>query len=537
MIASKLFTRILAVSALIFLFGTPALAQDSAPSFIWPEGKKAALSLSFDDARLSNVDVGLSLFKKTDTKVTYYVIPSGMETRKEQWKQAVADGHEIANHTLFHPCSGNFAWARAKALENYNLAAMRAELVAANEAIEEMLGVTPKSFAYTCGQTYVGRGQHTASYVPLIAELFTSGRGWLDEASNDPLFADMAQLQGVEMDGKDFETQIKPLIDEAVQSGRWLVLAGHEIGESGRQTTRIAMLEKLIAYAQKPNSGIWLAPVGTIAEYVNEKRAAGQKTLKDALTLAATFDQGYDADLSLGNSQLYTAPAYNQLEEAKAGMHSTDVSIAEGEGLFGDALHFKSKGKPSIFYQSANNFTYSESDWSGSISLWLSVDPEKELAPGYTDPIQITDVGYNDAAFWVDFSNKNPRSFRMGVYGDLKVWNPDNIGPDEYPGFQKRLLPAKDRPFGSGVWTHVVVTFKGINTEKGSASFYINGKYQGSREITEPFTWDLAKSKIFLGLNYIGKIDEVSLYNQSLTAEEVNTLYQLPNGLSGLLKQ
>ena len=511
-------------------------AQVPANGFEWPEGKKAALSLSFDDARLSNVDVGIPLFRKHDVQVTFYVVPNGMQNRIAEWKQAVADGHEIGNHTLVHPCSGNFPWAKDKALENYTLAGMRNELTAASQQIEDILGIKPSTFAYSCGQTFVGRGRNTRSYVPIIAELFQAGRGWLDEASNDPMFADLAQLQGVEMDGKEFTTEIKPMIDEAIESGRWLLLAGHEIGEGGFQTTRVDMLEQLIAYAKHPDNGIWLAPVSTIAAYVREHREKRYQELKEALTLCSTFDHGIDADLSLGNSQLYTAPTYRQLDEARPGLHSNAITIAENMGLFGHALHFKRKEKPSIFYPAANNFTYSESDWNGSISLWLQVDPEKELAPGYTDPIQITDSGYNDAAFWVDFSDENPRSFRMGVYGDLKVWNPDNIGPDEFPGFQKRLLPATDRPFRSNVWTHVTVTFSGINSGKGTADFYINGRHQGSREITEPFTWELDKSKIFLGLNYVGKLDEVALFNRALSASEVRLLYELPEGLNTFLE-
>ncbi|MBK8500720.1 MAG: polysaccharide deacetylase family protein [Saprospiraceae bacterium] len=145
--------------------------QDSA-AFPWPVGKKAALSLSFDDARLSNVDVGLSLFKKHDVRVTYYVVPGGVQQRLPQWRQAVADGHEIANHTLYHPCSGNFSWARSKALESYSLASMREELIEANQQIKSLLGVEPISSAACCGQTYVGSGTETRSYVPLIAELF-----------------------------------------------------------------------------------------------------------------------------------------------------------------------------------------------------------------------------------------------------------------------------------------------------------------------------------------------------------------------------
>ena len=95
-----------------------------------------------------------------------------MEARLEGWKEIVKDGHEIGNHTLYHPCTGNFPWAREKALENYSLASMRSELISANEQIHEMLGVVPRSFAYSCGQTFVGRGANTQSYVPLIDELF-----------------------------------------------------------------------------------------------------------------------------------------------------------------------------------------------------------------------------------------------------------------------------------------------------------------------------------------------------------------------------
>lgn len=512
-------------------------AQEGGASFPWPGGKRAALSLSFDDARLSNVDVGVPLFNRYDAEVTFYVVPGGVKERLEKWKQAVKDGHEIGNHTLVHPCSGNFAWARDKALENYNLAAMRRELLTANRQIEELLDVTPVSFAYSCGQTYVGRGAETRSYVPLIAELFDSGRGWLDEAGNDPCHADLAQLQGIEMDGKDFEKDIKPILEQAIRDGSWVVLAGHEIGEEGFQTTRVDMLEALLEYVQQPSSGIWLAPVGEVAAYVKKQRSKKVQELSEALTLAATFDEGYEADFGKGDTRLFTAPAYNQLDKARAGMNSEFIERAEGEGRFGDALHFKEKADPVIFYPSEGNIAYDQEDWSGSISLWLSLDPEEDLEPGYVDPIQITDAGYNDAALWVDFSDKNPRSFRMGVYGDLDVWNPENVGPDDNPAFNNRLLPAEYRPFGTGIWTHVVITFSGLNTGEGKAALYINGQRQGEREIPEPFTWELEQSKIFLGLNYTGLLDEAALFDRALTEEEVVRLYQLPGGLSALIKE
>lgn len=253
------------------LLGVVVLAQQSTPTFKWPDGKQVALSLTFDDARASQVEGGTTLLDRYNVKATFYVVPSSVEKKLDGWKKAVASGHEIANHSLNHPCSGNFAWSRSKALEEYTLERMRQEMMEANRRLKELLGVTPESFAYPCGQTFVGRGVDTRSYVPLAASLFVTARGWLDEAPNDPAYVDFAQLTGIESDGKDFE-QILPIIEMARKTGLWVVLAGHEMGKEGAQTTRLAMLEKLIQYAQNSSHNVWLAPVGTVAKYVGEKR-------------------------------------------------------------------------------------------------------------------------------------------------------------------------------------------------------------------------------------------------------------------------
>src|SRR5215467_12927366 len=70
-------------------------AQQTDTTFKWPAGKKAAISLTFDDARLSQVDVGTALLDKYGVKATFFVVPSGVEQRLDGWKKAVANGHEI----------------------------------------------------------------------------------------------------------------------------------------------------------------------------------------------------------------------------------------------------------------------------------------------------------------------------------------------------------------------------------------------------------------------------------------------------------
>lgn len=265
----KLVARFSAVA--FVLICQAAYGQDTTSLFKWPDGKKIAVSLTFDDGRTSQVEGGTALLDQYGVKATFFVMPSSVENRLEGWKTAVANAHEIGNHSQNHPCSGNFEWSRSKALENYSIDQMRNELVESNKNIEKLLGVKPSVFAYPCGQTFIGRGKETKSYVPVVADLFVLGRGWLDEAPNDATYCDFAQLTGMEMDGKNFN-EILAILEKAKQSHHWVVLAGHEMGQSGPQTTRLSMLRELLEYAKNPAHGIWIAPVGTVANYVLSQR-------------------------------------------------------------------------------------------------------------------------------------------------------------------------------------------------------------------------------------------------------------------------
>ncbi len=245
--------------------------QVATTGFSWPEGKKMAISLSFDDARLSQIDKGIPVLDKYKVKGTFYLSPDAMLQRVDGWKTAVKNGHDIGNHSLVHPCTGNFLWAREKALEDYSLIDMGNELDSASRSIELALGVRPVSFAYPCGQTYVQSGLKTQSYVPLISARFATGRTWLDEGPNDPAFCDLAQLTGMELDGKSFK-EIKVLIDKAKENGSWLILAGHEMDEGGVQTSILSTIDSICQYAMDPANGIWIDHVQHVGDYVREKR-------------------------------------------------------------------------------------------------------------------------------------------------------------------------------------------------------------------------------------------------------------------------
>jgi peptidoglycan-N-acetylglucosamine deacetylase len=248
-----------------------ARQEQTHPAFSWPEGKRAAVSLSFDDARLSQVDTGLALFRKLGIKVTFFLEANNIEQRLPGWKRAVADGHEIGNHTMTHPCTANYAFSLANALENYDLQMIAAELDGANAKIQELLGVAPKTFAYPCGQKFVGRGLDVRSYVPLVAGRFIVGRGYLDESPNDPNVCDLAQAMGTPFDDRDF-AEMKTIVDEAIKQGRWVIFVGHEIGKRGYQITDVQALEELAAYLKDPANGVWVGTVGEVGGYIEHSR-------------------------------------------------------------------------------------------------------------------------------------------------------------------------------------------------------------------------------------------------------------------------
>jgi beta-glucosidase len=250
----------------------PAEKDSQNVGFIWPEGIKAGVSLTFDDARLSQIDKGIPLLDKHGVKATFYVSPLQMMKRIEKWKEAVANGHEIGNHSLTHPCSGNFPFARNNALENYTLEEIQMELDSAGRFIRKNAGITPVSFAYPCGQTFAGRGLYLKSYIPLVAASFESGRLWMSEGPNDPEYSDLHQLYGVELDGKSFKEALV-LIQKAAENGQWLIFAGHETDYEGkRQTTLLSTLDSICIYATDPANGIWIDNVHNVASYIKQKR-------------------------------------------------------------------------------------------------------------------------------------------------------------------------------------------------------------------------------------------------------------------------
>lgn len=249
----------------------PSASNIQDTSFTWPEGVDGAISFTFDDARPSQADSGLAVLDKLDVQATFYASIWSLTQRIEIWKDAILNGHEIGNHTLTHPCSANFDTSRPYRLEDMDLERMRYELKESNRQLDSLIGTKPQSFAYPCGQTFVGRGTQVQSYIPLVAESFLSGRGWQDESANNPEVCDLSQLMGFPMDNKNFE-DLKPILDKTMQESSWLILAGHDMGTKKELTTDLKTLEAVIDYVRSSGKNIWMAPVSEIAAYIRSQR-------------------------------------------------------------------------------------------------------------------------------------------------------------------------------------------------------------------------------------------------------------------------
>ena len=230
-----------------------------------PAGARMALSLTFDDARESQLDVALPVLEAHGVRATFYVLPARVRRRPDDWRRAAADGHEIGNHTGSHPCSANFTFSRRNALEDYTLERMATEIDRTSRRLARLLEVETTSFAYPCGQSFVGRGEGRQSYVPLVARRFLAGRGYGSEVPNDPARCDLAHLHAYTVDGMDAGALVG-LVEGDGTDGRWVVTAGHDVGEGGDQTVLVDALDALCRRAAEDD--VWVAPVSEVARHL-----------------------------------------------------------------------------------------------------------------------------------------------------------------------------------------------------------------------------------------------------------------------------
>src|SRR5262245_11750473 len=85
-----------------------AQQTETAAPKLW-QGKKAAIVLTYDDALDVHLDKAIPALDSLGFKGAFYLSAAfpGSKNRISDWKKAAMKGHELGNHTLFHPCDGS----------------------------------------------------------------------------------------------------------------------------------------------------------------------------------------------------------------------------------------------------------------------------------------------------------------------------------------------------------------------------------------------------------------------------------------------
>lgn len=262
--------------------------------------------------------------------------------------------------------------------------------------------------------------------------------------------------------------------------------------------------------------------------------AEARKKLSAALTLHASFDKGLDADFSRGDKKCYV----QQGQELVPAKLNDDVKVVADAGRYGGALHFPKKGTTRPSFKDKDVLGYNARSWNASVSLWLRLDPDKDLEPGYCDPVQIIGNDNKRGYIFCEWSkDETPRYFRYAIRPLFHIWNPDNKQWGDIP-FEKRPMVQVERaPFSREKWTHVVFTLENINdkTKPPVGRLYLNGKLQGAIEKWDmKFDWDPAKVLLVLGASYVGYMDDLAVFDRPLTDVEVDRIHQLKTGIREL---
>ncbi len=240
-------------------------------SGVFPPGAAVALSLSFDDARASQLEA-IGILQEYGIRASFYVLPASVAAAPDRWRVVALSGHEIGNHTRTHPCSANFEFSRANALEDKTMRDIATDIDAASQVIQDLLDVQPKTFAYPCGQSFIGRGRRRRSYVPLVAERFVAGRGYASETGNLPDRCVLAHLDAYVIDGLDAGA-LQCFVDAGMIRGEWVIMVGHDIGQRGPQTVPVWELDRFCRRVSQDDR-IWIAPVLQVAEHIQSIRQA-----------------------------------------------------------------------------------------------------------------------------------------------------------------------------------------------------------------------------------------------------------------------
>lgn len=156
-----------------------------AEGFMWPGERKIAVSLSYDDGLSSQLDNVVPVLDKYNLKASFYILPNSavVNRRMKEWVSVAKNGHELGNHSMYHPCRAslpNRKWvADHHDLDKYTVDQIVEELATANTFLLALDGKRERTFTPPCFDFMAGGKEYfhkvKRSFVAIKGEGVKSG--------------------------------------------------------------------------------------------------------------------------------------------------------------------------------------------------------------------------------------------------------------------------------------------------------------------------------------------------------------------------
>lgn len=257
-----------------FLISNPFQCFAQSDVFSWPDGAKAAVCLTYDDGIDSQLDIAIPDLDRENLRGTFYIEGDNLiPDRINKWKEIARTGHELGNHTIFHPCSRKFDFVPEEfESESYTVRRMLLELSVLNNFLYTIDGEMLRSYAYPCGETMVGGTSIIDSL--RAAGLFVGARGGSPKIVKDIHDLDIFNVPSfIALD--DNASNMIPLVEEAKKAGGLVVFMFHGIGGDYLSVSRNDHYQ-LLRFLNENRKDYWTATFKEIIEHIiHEKNRLG----------------------------------------------------------------------------------------------------------------------------------------------------------------------------------------------------------------------------------------------------------------------